>query len=47
MSEAEIINYKIAGLIIFMSIFLAAAFYAYRPKNRSKMNDYSKIPLED
>ncbi len=47
MTENEIINIKIFSLILFMGIFAVMAFYAYRPANKNKMEEYSKIPLED
>jgi cbb3-type cytochrome oxidase subunit 3 len=47
MTESELINYKIFGLVIFMSIFLYAAFYAYRPKNKNKFEEIAKKVLEE
>ncbi len=47
MSEAEIINYKIFGLFIFMGIFFYAAFYAYRPKNKKTFEKLARLPIED
>lgn len=47
MTEAELINTKIIGLIIFMSIFIYAAFYAYRPKNKKMFEEIAKKALEE
>ncbi len=47
MSEQEIINYKLFSLLFFLAIFLVAVFYAYRPKNKKKFEDISKLPMED
>ncbi len=47
MTEAELINYKIIGLVIFMSIFIYAAFYAYRPKNKRMHEETAKAAIED
>jgi cbb3-type cytochrome oxidase subunit 3 len=47
MTESEIVFYKILGLIIFMSIFLYAVFYAYRPKNKKKFEEIAEKILEE
>jgi cbb3-type cytochrome oxidase subunit 3 len=47
MSESELISYKIFGLIIFMSIFLYACFYAYRPKNKKMFEEIANKVLEE
>ena len=47
MSESEIIAYKVVGLFIFMGIFVYAAFYAYRPKNKKTFEKLARLPLED
>jgi cbb3-type cytochrome oxidase subunit 3 len=31
----------------FMAIFFAFGFWAYRPKNKSMMNDIAQIPLKE
>jgi cbb3-type cytochrome oxidase subunit 3 len=47
MSESELIAYKVLGMVIFMSIFFYAAFYAYRPKNKRVFEELARLPLED
>ncbi len=47
MNESELVTYKIVGLIIFMSIFVYAAFYAYRPKNKKMLEEVAKTAIED
>lgn len=47
MTENEVINIKIFSLVFFVAFFAVMAFYAYRPKNKKMMEEYSKIPLED
>ncbi len=47
MSESELIAYKVVGMMIFMSIFLYAIFYAYRPKNKKVFEELARLPLED
>lgn len=37
----------IIGLIFFISIFCVVLFVAFRPKNKKKFQDYSKIPFKD
>ncbi len=32
-------------LIFFFAVFVAIALWAFRPKNKEKMDQYAKIPL--
>jgi len=35
------------GLILFMVLFAGILFWAYRPKNKKKLEAYGSIPLRD
>jgi cytochrome c oxidase cbb3-type subunit IV len=35
------------GLVYFTLMFLAAAIYAYWPKNKKRFQDAARIPFED
>lgn len=34
-------------LVFFFAVFVAIAFWAFRPKNKQKMKDHAKIPLKE
>ena len=36
-----------AVLVVFFALFLAFAFWAYRPSNRNKLESYGQIPLKE
>jgi len=35
------------GLILFMALFAVVVFWAFRPKNKQKLESYGSIPLRD
>jgi cbb3-type cytochrome oxidase subunit 3 len=35
------------GLILFMTLFISVVFWAFRPKNKKKLEAYGSIPLRD
>jgi cbb3-type cytochrome oxidase subunit 3 len=35
------------GLILFMALFIGVVFWAFRPKNKQKLENYGSIPLRD
>lgn len=35
------------GMIIFITLFAAAAVYAFWPKNQDKFDEAARVPLED
>ncbi len=35
------------GLILFIALFAGVLFWAYRPKNKKKFEDYGSIPFRD
>lgn len=40
-------NASMVVLVLFMAIFLAFAFWAYRPANRAMLKEYGDIPLKE
>jgi len=34
-------------LVFFFTLFLAFAFWAYKPTNKAKMDEYGQIPLRE
>lgn len=40
-------NAGMTGLLFFFSTFCAIAFWAFRPANKDKMEDYRNIPLKE
>lgn len=35
------------GLVIFFLFFIVAAFWAFRPANKARFNQYANIPLRE
>jgi cbb3-type cytochrome oxidase subunit 3 len=40
-------NAGMTGLLFFFSVFCVIAFWAFRPANRERIEDYRNIPLRE